>query len=612
MGLETLSDSDLMALKAGDLSNISDVGLMSLKDFRRIKGEGVTRSEPPKFTPSGEKSLPFEEPGGMLGHPSVRAARGALGIDAGLGLVQLGANAVGMGDGINRTVKQLEEDTKRAREDAGSTGFDWWNLAGNVASLPAAGLAKALPTAETAGARILQGAGVGAVAGATTPVADENYWSTKGLQTAGGAVAGALLPGAWELTKAGGRGVRNVVQPYLGEWGADRAAGRLGNLAAGDKGDEVVQALLNSKQLVPGSAPTAGQAASSANSAEFSALQKAAADRAPSAYYGPGGIEGQQNAARVSAVRSVGGTSGDLSAAVAQRGREAGINYRAAYQEAVKGDAALMKMSENPYFKDALGDATKLAEAKGINPKEDLTQFLHYVKISLDKQLGRTGDTALASTEKQTVQTLKKELTGWMEEKNPLYDAARAEFARASKPINQMEVGQELEKRLVPALSEDAKQRSAVYANALRDAPQTIKKATGQPRFAEMSDVMTPPQMDTLTGVQRDLARNAVADELARKGATAANKVIGTAVPEMGPTGMFSPKISVARAVYNRLTGHATDKILNDLSVAMQDPQKMAKLMQDATPFERSAIIDAVMKAQGVPAAKATQQGEGN
>lgn len=714
MGLEALSDDDLMALKAGNLGAVSDRGLMSLKDFQAVKAEGLVKSAPPKFTPSGEKpGQSWDEPGMILAHPSVRAARGITGVDAGLGLVQLAANAVGQGEGINKTVAELDRQTNESRAALGDTGTDWWNIGGNAASLPMLTAAKLLPATTKAAERIGQGGIFGAVAGATNPVSDpENFWRTKGVQVGSGALAGVVLPAAWEATKAAGRGVRNVAQPYMGEAGADRAAGRLANVAAGDKAEEIIQALLNAKQHVPGSNPTAGQAASEVGSAEFSALQKAAADRAPSVYYGPKGIEGEQNAARLAAVQSVGRDKPALEAARTVRSENAAENYgpimeqrvtpqsqaeimseaianraaskaealrdqgrfatteaqmgergnnavpvpgmprvservtnfpeRAAEARGAASDASgiaktrrdeqafLEQTTENlkntvglenkslydflsrPSMQAALKDAMNGAHERGGSfPQKTGDSFsvanLQRMKESLDDMVKDPASFGIKATEAREIESTRKAFVEWLSNKVPAWRDARLQYSADSVPINQMQIGQELEKRLVPALSDESKQRAAVYANALREAPQTIKKATGQPRYDELGEVMTPKQLGTLTGVQDDLARAAVTDELARKGAAATNKLIGTAVPEIGPTGMFSPKISVTRALYNRLTGHATDKILGDLSTRMQDPVAVAKMMQNAKPFERKAILDALMRAQA-PGAEAVQR----
>jgi hypothetical protein len=120
---------------------------------------------------------------------------------------------------------------------------------------------------------------------------------------------------------------------------------------------------------------------------------------------------------------------------------------------------------------------------------------------------------------------------------------------------------------------------------------------------------MEPGQIATLGNVQKDLARDALVKQLAGKGMEAARSRIGEAVPEAPPTGMFSPIISVTRGAYNRLTGHATDKIMEDLALKMQNPQEMAKIMESATPMQRRALIDQLMRYQGAALPSVEAQG---
>lgn len=504
----------------------------------------------------------------------------------------------------NDSMAQLEQ-MKRA---GGMEGTDIAGIAGQMVSPVALKGAALLGPSATAAGRIGKGAAMGAGFGATEPVTSGDYWQQKGIQTAAGAAGGAVVPAAWEGAKALGAGVRNVAQPYMGQWGADRAAGRLLNDAAGSRRAAVMQALEQPNTIVPGSSPTAGQAAVPAGSAEFAAMQRIAEQRDPSAYLN---IGNDQNAARIAALRTVGQTPADLESAIAQRGANANVNYGQAYGNAVKANPELARLMSNPYVKDEVGTALKLAEANGITPKNNLTEFLHYVKIGLDKQLSKTGNDALSSTQQKAVSDAKTQLVDWMAKSNPQYDTARAVFAAESKPINQMQIGQELEKRLTPALSQDGSQKAAAYASALRDAPQTIKRATGQPRYDDLADIMTPQQMQTLGNVKSDLSRNATYEGMAREGMPAASRAVNLAAPEIGSVGMFSPKISVARSIYNRVTGHATDKILNDLAARMTDPAKTAEIMRKATPYERQLMVDLLMKqSAAIPAAMTQGQSQ--
>ncbi len=569
--------------------------------IRSLGREGQVEKPPTPFHSSGETVPTKAEE--IAANPYTRFAIGAA--KPIIGAAQLGANAVGMGGPINERIQQLSDITQKGRKYIGSEGVDLADMAGQMASPVYGGLAKVMPATASAGGRILQGAGMGGAAGAMSPVENpENYWQQKAIQTGVGVGAGAAVPAAWEGAKAVGRGVRNVVQPYMGEWGADRAAGRLLNNVAGDRQPQVIQNLQNPQTIVPGAPPTAGQAAVPAGSPEFSALQQITAQKDPTKY-GIAGIEGAQQDARNAAVQSVGQTPADLKAAELVRQLSAKQNYDQAFAQQVKADPQLLKMSQNPFFKASLPDATRLAEAEGINPKTDLTQFLHFVKVSLDKQLTKTGDTALANTEKRAVENVKSELVGWLAQKNPSYENARQVFANQSKPINQMEVGQYLQGKLNNPL--DTGERAGVFAQALQDAPRTLKNATGQPRYSSLNQVLDPSQEATVTGVGQDLKRNAMLKALGSEGMSSAREKIGQAIPEAPPTGMFSPVISVARGAYNRLTGRATEKILSDLARNMDNPQKIADMMQKATPMERQVLVDQLMRYSG-PAAVSTSQ----
>ena len=525
----------------------------------------------------------------LAGTPPMRFAAGAAAPF--VGAAQLLGNLGGQGDNeknlfSNQRVQQMDE-MKRKGMAASGDETDVAGFAGQMLSPASMAALKMAPAASTLG-RVKQGAALGAAFGAAEPVTGGDYANSKAMQVAGGAAVGGAIPALWEGGKAVGRGLRNIVQPYLGEWGADRAAGRLGNIAAGDRKQALIAELERATPAIPGAPMSAGQAAEPVGSREFSALQKISEKKAPTLY---GELEDAQNAARLAAVRSVGQTPQDLMIAEMSRGNVARHNYESAFNTAIRADPELAKMAANPYFKSALPDAFKLAEAKGVDPKKDLTQFLHFVKLSLDKDLTRSGDAALNTTEKRTIQGLQGDLVGWLANKNPSYEVARQRFADMSQPINQMTAGQSLERNLLPALSENAKQKAEAYARGMRD--------------TDLSS-LRPDQLTTLNQVQTDLAKNASLDQMARAGVPRALDMIGMAAPQQGTIGLFNPKISAARAVYNRISGQATDKILEDFAKNATNPQKIAQMMKDATPYKRQLMVDYMMRLQA-PATAALQ-----
>jgi hypothetical protein len=129
--------------------------------------------------------------GNVRGSAVGRLAMGAA--DPGAALVQLGANAIGQGDGVNKAIQSTEQQYQDARKAAGSEGFDPLRLVGNVGmtafmggAAPAVGaLDKAAPVVKAG----IQGAGFGAA----QPVVDggDAYWTEKAKQTALGTGAGA-------------------------------------------------------------------------------------------------------------------------------------------------------------------------------------------------------------------------------------------------------------------------------------------------------------------------------------------------------------------------------------------------------------------------------------
>ena len=431
--------------------------------------------------------------------------------------------------------------------------------------------------------QIASAAGAGAGAG----LARESGSGPTG-QMAAALAGGIAVPVAQNVASGVGRAARNVVDPWL-PGGIERAVSRTANEAAGPRRADVLRALQNPDDFV-GAPVTAGEAAAKAGSAEFSGLQEVVKGRFPSQY---DAIAQGQNQARAEALRSVGQTPATLDAAVAQRGANAAKNYGVAYATQTKANQPLLKLMGNPYIKDELPVALKLAEANGITPKNNLTEFLHYVKIGLDKQLSKTGNDSLSSTQQKAVQDAKTELVAWMAKANPQYDSARASFQTESTPINQMRVGQYLESKLTAPMSEQGAgvgQRAGMYAQAMRDAPGTIKRSTGNPRYEDLSQVLTPDQLAVTRNVGKDLGRSAEQARLGNIGKEKARTLLGDVSPPLPAAGMFSPHYSVLRAISNRLHGRVEGKSLDALAKAMQDPRELARIMQAATPAEKAAL----------------------
>jgi hypothetical protein len=573
-----------------DLSDAQLAGALHQKYYSDMSLEEFSTKAGLK-APKAEDKRSFMEKGrdAFVASPFGRFSAGVA--TPALGLAQMAVEPFAGGDSnpVTQKLRQLQEMQKAG-------GHEGMDIAGGVGQvIGPMGVTSKIPMAASLVGKVAQGAGIGAGTAMTQPVMEGSVFGAKPGQAVSGGVLGAAIP---PLVAGAGKGyevARNLADPFL-PGGAERVAGRIANAAAGDKQPQVVAELLRNRQMVPGSQATAGEVAAPAGSAEFSGLQRIVESLRPSDYVARANT---QDAARVAAVRSVGKDKATLEAAEATRAGHATANYQAAYQQAVKADPELALLAKNPFFKDAVPDAIKLAEANGINPKTDMTKFLHYVKISMDDTLDRTtGDKALGESQRRTAQMVKERLVDWIAKKNPAYDKARDTFAKDSVPINQMEVGQFLEGKLTPAV-DTAKQRASVYSDALREAPRTLKRATGFKGHDELSDVLTKPQENVVRGVASDLSRHAQHEQLASAGRQRASDIISETLPAAPASGMFSPTYSVIRAVLNNLTGKASSKALDVLAERMKDPAELAKVMNQLPPAQRAKIIQDMLQRSG-------------
>ena len=470
------------------------------------------------------------------------------------------------------------------------------DLAGITGGAAAGGAAlKGVVPATTYVSKVAQGAGIGATAGATTPSAKSGIGET-GAQAAAGAIFGggipAVAPAASALTRSA---YRMFVEP-LTDAGRSAIKGRVYADAAGDRAPAIVAALRNPAQnIVPGSMPTAGQAAASAGSAEWAALQKSASQVDPSAYLARADA---QKAAQINQLRTVGGTAADLKWAEGVRGGNALNNYGAAASEGLdQGMAKAMapqieNLMARPAIQSARQDAVRWAKDNSKAPvKFGSLEGLDILKKSLDRQIATTarqGD-ALGASDLLSLLHSKTDLLATIKQLSPKYDAARASFAQDSVPINQMNVGQYLENKLVPSLGEDAKLRAASFAGAVKDAPGTLRRTLdGAPRYQELSQVLNPKQTAAVNSVVDDLSRNARFEDMATLGGRAGPNAVDAVSSSVAAAGVggggkipnpLSRVVTIANAIISRVEGKMDKKLALELAQEMLSPSATANAL---------------------------------
>lgn len=256
------------------------------------------------------------------GSPIARFAKGAI-VDPLLGINQLLAETGVFGErvkkGAREVVKQYERATQEGRARQGSEGFDVVQLGGALLS-PINRLAP-VPTAPTAAGRIAEGAAVGTLFGGIQPVTNtENYLEEKFQQLGAGAFFGGLVSGGVETAKTANKVLRDLARP-LTESGRLEVLRDYVRSLTGGKEAEVVATLKGAEEIVAGSRPTAAQAVADIPEATALAAYQRSLERIPqrgiSAQFA--GREAEQEAARLAALRTVGGDEAALTAARAER-----------------------------------------------------------------------------------------------------------------------------------------------------------------------------------------------------------------------------------------------------------------------------------------------------
>lgn len=183
-----------------------------------------------------------------------------------------------------------------------------------------------------------------------------------------------------------------------------------------------------------------------------------------------------------------------------------------------------------------------------------------------------------------------------------------AEYANRSRTIDQMKVGQFLKDKLVSPLATEGDQvftqRAASYAQALRDAPGTIKRSTGFNRYNELSDVLTPAQVDTANSIAADLARKAASVNPAQKTSLQNSVNIGEGATAKLPNLLYRPAMVtnwVLKLSSGRKSGfeHKIDELMKNQFLS---PSELSAVLKKLSPIQRQVTTQKYMEALKTPA----------
>jgi hypothetical protein len=509
---------------------------------------------------------PREVVGGLMDYP--------------IGAFQLGANA---GDQIARMMGNEPVLGEKVNEYVSRRGEELGNGPSRLAGQLMFGYGALGPQSGGLVKRMIQGGLEGLGFGAASPVEGDNYWQGKAIQTALGGGIGAAIPPLFALNDLRPSAVR-------------RNAGNLMADSLGDRHDMTVNALMNNTDDLATAGQVAAQRADDGypiGTAEFMGMQRMGQNNNPTPYLNR--VQ-DQNAQRLSQIRSIGGTEDDLARAYGNRAGQSNSLYEAAYGRSVEVDGNLAEIMKNPFVEPYIKVAKDLMESDGFKVGnrlngENATRFIHYIKKAMDGKIYSTGDQGLDPTIRRATLSAQEKLLDWLDNANPDYAAARAKYAELSRPIEKMEVGQRLEQKLSPALSEYgafSPQTRTQYANAVRNEDLTIRQATGSRVPKTLQDVLGA-DMSKVDDIAASLGRDATFGTYGAAGENAASGMVSTSSGKILPS-ILDREVVILNNAMSRLGMFNRDGILRTISEVMLDPKATAELISKSNPAEREAI----------------------
>ena len=310
-----------------------------------------------------------------------------------------------------------------------------------------------------------------------------------------------------------------------------------------------------------------------------------------------------------------GATDDMLDAAVTARAANAAKNYPPALAQIIKKDGVLAELMSRPEMKKAylvseriagnknqpfkIGiDAErriipgKIVDVKGVpltqkTIKEKQSMYpvrsLHHMKMALDDMTKNPERFGIGASEQDAINSVRGEFLEWLGSKSPAYEGARTAYAADSIPVNQAETLKFLGEKLnapVTDFGAPSAQRSAMYAQAVRDAPKTVKTATGSQRYESFDEYMTPEQVGKIQDVGADLGRKARHEKLAAAGKPAAASMVAEQPGELAVPPMLDRVAMITRALLSKVKTGAGKRTAATLAEKMQSPEEAALLME--------------------------------
>jgi hypothetical protein len=238
-----------------------------------------------------------------------------------------------------------------------------------------------------------------------------------------------------------------------------------------------------------------------------------------------------RNTAYQTLMQNIAGTPENLALAEAFRKNQARADFGAANGTQLlrtpELDATAASLSMNPFVKDSIPAAKKLAQAKFYNdpanagkvyvePDSGQVSGLSFIGKTLGDKTGAAytkGNTGMAEVLGDT----RDSVVNYLRAASPLYAEAVDNYARNSRPINQMKVGDHMYNSMFPAIVDEAgtpfRATMNSFLNAKRNGDKVVQGVTKM-KNKTMDEVLEPWQTQVYDDIGLDIGRAEAAKSL--------------------------------------------------------------------------------------------------
>lgn len=323
-------------------------------------------------------------------------------------------------------------------------------------------------------------------------------------------------------------------------------------------------------------------------------------------------LDTANNAARVQGLQRIAGTEGDMAAAEAARGTTA----RAARQEAMQAgpvalgntmetvESAIQAQQGRPAVQGALRQVQSLLQNADGTPESRIA-VLDNVRMTIGDMLsGKYGGESAASLKgSRELIAVRDALNDEIGSQVPAFTDYLNAYRQASKPINRMQIGQELLERGSAPVPDDLglpRLTPGAFSRVSGDLDQVAARATGFSK-ANAASILSKEDIGLIKAIQDDMQRQFRRQSSATVGSQTFER--GEIEKRLGRS--LASRIPVVGGFVEAFDQAATQRVKERLAYMVANPAEARKVLEALPPADRATVNQALLQLSARPAAAA-------